>query len=53
MFTHPTAVATRLDGVRGVGSGVVVGVGVAVGKGVEVGVGLGVGVGGGLPQLPP
>jgi hypothetical protein len=55
MFKHPTAVATRLDGVRGVGSGVVVGVGVAVGKGVEVGVGLGVGVGvgGGLPQLPP
>ena len=52
MVKHPTAVATRLDGARGVGSGVVVGVGVAVDKGVEVGVGLGVGVGG-LPQLPP
>ena len=50
---HPTAVATRLDGARGVGSGVAVGVGVAVGLGVDVAVGLGVdvgvGVGVGLP----
>ena len=38
MSKHPTAVATRLDGVRGVGSGVAVGVGVAVGLGVGVGV---------------
>jgi hypothetical protein len=40
MSKHPTAVATRLDGARGVGSGVAVGVGV----GVAVGVGVGVGV---------
>ena len=42
---HPTAVATRLDGARGVGSGVAVGGGVVVGLGVVVGAGVGVGVG--------
>jgi hypothetical protein len=47
MSKHPTAVATRLDGARGVGSGVAVGVGVGVG--VAVGLGVGVGVGVGLP----
>jgi hypothetical protein len=58
MSKHPTAVATRLDGARGVGSGVAVGDGVAVGLGVAVGVGAGVavgvavGVGVGLPQPP-
>jgi hypothetical protein len=49
MSKHPTAVAARLDGARGVGSGVAVGVGVAVavgvGVGVAVGVALGLGVG--------
>ena len=36
MSKHPTAVAIRLDGARGVGGGVAVGVGVAVGLGVGV-----------------
>jgi hypothetical protein len=40
MSKQLTAVATRLDGARGVGNGVAVAVGVAV----EVGVGVGVGV---------
>jgi hypothetical protein len=40
IFKHPTAVATRLDGARGVDSGVAVGVGVPVGVGVGVGVGV-------------
>ena len=44
MSRHPTAVATRLDGARGVGSGVAVGLGVGVGVAVGVGVGVGVGV---------
>ena len=48
MSKHPTAVATRLDGARGVGSGVAVGLGVGVGVAVAVGVGVGVGVG--VPQ---
>jgi hypothetical protein len=43
MSKHPTAVATRLDGARGVGSGVAVGVGVGVAVGLGVGVGVGVG----------
>jgi hypothetical protein len=43
MSKHPTAVATRLDGARGVDSGVAVGIGVAVGVGVGVGAGVGVG----------
>ena len=42
MSRHPTAVATRLDGARGVGSGVAVGLGVVVGVAVGVGVGVGV-----------
>ncbi len=42
MSKHPTAVATRLDGARGVGSGVAVGVGVGVVVGLGVGVGVGV-----------
>jgi len=54
---HPTAVAKRLDGARGVGSGVAVGVSVNIGvavrvgigdgvrKGVDVGLGVGKGVG--------
>ena len=48
MSKHPTAVATRLDGARGVDSGVAVGVGVGVGVGKGVGVALGVGVGVGV-----
>ena len=45
MSKHPTAVATRLDGARGVASGVAVGVDVAVGVAVALGVGVDVGVG--------
>jgi hypothetical protein len=41
MSKHPTAVATRSDGARGVGSGVAVGLGVAVAVGVGAGVGVG------------
>ena len=49
MSKHPTARARRLDGARGVGSGIAVGVGVAIGLDVTPGVSVSVG----LPQLPP
>src|SRR5204863_324598 len=44
MSKHPTAVASRLDGARGGGSGVAVGLVVGVGVAVVVGVVVGVGV---------